>query len=57
MKHLPAYLEEIEFKFNNRCPSWMTNVIRSFSLRRVSYSKYSHAVLTARRAGPLLADA
>jgi hypothetical protein len=47
----------LEFKFNNRCPSWMTSAIRSLTLQRISYSKYAHAVLTARRAGPLLADA
>ncbi|MHC4852614.1 MAG: VTC domain-containing protein [Planctomycetota bacterium] len=47
----------LEFKFNGRCPAWMASAIRNFGLQRVSYSKYSHALLTARRAGPLLADA
>ncbi len=47
----------LEFKFNNRCPSWMTSAIQTFALQRVSYSKYAHSVLTARRASPLLADA
>jgi hypothetical protein len=47
----------LELKFNGRCPAWMASAIRNFGLQRVSYCKYSHAVLTARRAGPLLADA
>lgn len=47
----------LELKFNGRCPAWMTSAIRNLGLQRVSYSKYSHALLTARRAGPLLADA
>ena len=47
----------LELKFNGRCPFWMNNVIHQLGLVRTSYSKYSHAVLTARRAGPLLADA
>jgi len=47
----------LEFKFNGRCPAWMNNAIHSLCLQRTSYSKYSHSVLTARRAGPLLADA
>ena len=47
----------LELKFNGRCPAWMTNTIRSLGLQRTSYSKYSHAVLTTRRSGALLADA
>lgn len=47
----------LELKFNGRCPFWMNDAIHRLGLVRTSYSKYSHAVLTARRAGPLLADA
>jgi hypothetical protein len=47
----------LELKFNGQCPFWMQNAIHRLGLVRTSFSKYCHAVLTARRAGPLLADA
>ena len=37
----------LELKFNDRCPAWMLQAIKAFSLVRTSYSKYTHAVTTS----------
>ena len=37
----------LELKFRGTMPGWMQELVRRFELRRTSYSKYSHSVLTA----------
>jgi SPX domain protein involved in polyphosphate accumulation len=34
----------LELKFNDRCPSWLQNVVRRHSLRRISFSKYCRSL-------------
>ena len=34
----------LELKFNNTCPSWMTEVVKRVELRRTSYSKYANSI-------------
>ena len=42
-----------ELKFNHSYPRWMSAVIQSLGLPRVSYSKYAHSVDVCRRTGVL----
>lgn len=44
----------LELKFNERCPAWVSQVIRDVGLRRISYSKYAHSVAALMRRGAAL---
>jgi hypothetical protein len=41
----------LELKFNDRCPAWLTAIVRSHGLQRRSYSKYSTSLAAAWRRG------
>lgn len=48
---IPNHKTLLELKFTGRCPTWMSEAIDRLELQRVSFSKYTQAMITESRNG------